>query len=213
MSNHWERLFATPQLPKNNLPDITPEQAPLFRMQAEQRTDYLNQIKKEGMERNEADIQLREEMHSFGMIPCGWFDSDTKIIAVKPSKRQSVLISAKRFTPPTATQEHWMLVDATQSCLLDPLKWIIFHCVRMEQDETGLVTKITGVGTIYNVTTAFPADITITRGAIDIGGDSVIITIEGSGALIIGGSPVFPIEGENASVKITDFENGVKFFK
>lgn len=213
MSNSWERLFATPQLPKNDLPDITPEQAPLFRMQAEQRTDYLNQIKKEEVERNEADIQLREEMYSFGMIPCGWFDPDTMIIAIKPSKRQSVLIPAKKFTPPTIKQEHWTLVDATQSCLLSPDEWITFLIQSMARTNDGFITKIVGVGSIYKGAATFPATVTVTRGAVDESGDSVIVTIGGCGALIMNGNPVFPIEGESASVKITDFENGVKFFK
>lgn len=213
MSDRWERLFANPKSPKNELPDITPEQAPLFRMQTEQRVDYLKQIKKEGMERNEADIQLREEMHSFGMIPCGWFDPDTMIIAIKPSKRQSVLIPAKRFTPPTVTQEHWTLVDATQSCLLSPDEWITFLIQSMDGSNDGFITKIVGTGFIQEGAVAFPATVTVIRGAIDEARDSVIVTIGGCGALIMGGSPVFPIDGESVEVKITDLENGVKFFK
>lgn len=213
MSDRWERVFATPQLPKSDLPDITPEQAPLFRMQAEQRTDYLKQIKKEGMERNEADIKLQEEMHSFGMIPCGWFDPDTMVIAVKPSKRQSVSIPAKRFTPPTTAQEHWTLVDATQTCLLEPDEWITFLIQSTRGTNDGFITKVVGTGFIHEGAAAFPATVTVTRGAIDSGGDAVIVTIGGCGALIMGGNPVFPIDGESIEVKITDLENGVKFFK
>lgn len=208
MTESWERLFVKPSntIPKRDLPAMEADDVPLLRLQTETRVDYLNQIKKEGKERVENDIKLREEMHSFGVISCGFFDPDTKIVAIDPGKRESVSVPVKVLTSTTAEHGYFTFNNATEACLLEPGKKIVLKVYDVDNEH------VLAHGTYLDENEPYTVDLEITKGAID-SGTAVIakMKISLSGAVYKSGAARFP-DISNPTTKEIDV-NTIFFFK
>lgn len=206
MSDAWERIFTKPTAPEEtSAPRLDENSAPLFRMQTETRTDYLNQIKKEGRERIESDILLREEMHTFGMIPCGFFDPESKIVTISPTLRESVSVATKTLVNTSGNAGYFTFVDSTEACLFEPGRDIVLHVVHATEEE------IIATGIYLDENEPYSINLVVSRGAADSGtGTTAIATIQLCGA-IYKNAAKFP-DIANATTKKFDI-NSVNFFK
>lgn len=204
----WERAF---QIPKENIdetriPELTQSEAAGFRLQTEERVSRKIGIENEARERNEADIKLREEMHTFGMISCGFFDADTKIVTFTPNKRQSVNV-------PCIVQsgETWSPVKSTEACLLEKGTTYSFTPNKIIID-VGMVSGIVASGQIAEDGETYNAILTVTRGAVNSGTVAVAaLSLSLAGAIYKTNAMRFPVPGESVAVNVNI--NCLNFFK
>ena len=117
----WDRLFQKPSLSKSvKIPDLTTDQAADFRLQTEERVSREKHVEREAVLRNDADIALREEMHSFGMIRCEYFDPETKLIELSFVKSQAFSVPARSFPHANYTDKVWASSAVTVNEKIEP---------------------------------------------------------------------------------------------
>ena len=204
----WERIF---QLPTKNveeahIPNLSPSEAASFRLQTEERVSREKHVNAEARERNEEDIKLREEMYSFGMIPCGFFDAETKLALVTPSKRQSINVPVM-----VQSGETWSPTLASEACLLEKgcNLWLFPHDAEIDVD---VVNQIVFSGFVIDEGEVFSAKLTVTRGSIDSGtAITATLFLVLSGAIYKNGMAKFPVL-ENPGVVSVPLSD-LKFFK
>lgn len=165
----WERLFQKPSLPANaKFPNLTPEQAADFRLQTEERVSREKHIEREATSRNDADIALREEMHSFGMIQCEYFDPETKLIELNFAKGQTFSVPARSFPHDNYTDKVWASSAVTVKGKIEIGRIITLMPKAISMDETGFVTDMTFERIISIDNKAFRAKLIVTRPIVDI---------------------------------------------
>lgn len=165
----WERLFQKPLLPANTkIPDLTPEQAADFRLQTEERVSREKHVEREATTRNDADIALREEMHSFGMIQCEYFDPETKLIELNFAKGQTFSVPARLFPHANYTDKVWASSAVTVNGKIEVGRIVTLMPKTISMDETGFVTDMTFEGLISIDNKAFRVKLIVTRPIVDI---------------------------------------------
>ena len=165
----WDRLFQKPSLPTNTkIPDLTPEQAADFRLQTEERVSREKHIEKEATSRNDADIVLREEMHSFGMIQCEYFDPETKLIELNFAKGQTFSVPARSFPHSNYTDKVWTSSAVTISGKIEAGRAITLTPKTITIDDTGFVTDMTFDGIIGIDNKVFRIKLVVTRPIVDV---------------------------------------------
>ena len=165
----WDRLFQKPSLPTNTkIPDLTPEQAADFRLQTEERVSREKHVEREATSRNDADIALREEMHSFGMIQCEYFDPETKLIELSFAKGQTFSVPARSFPHDNYTDKIWASSAVTVSGKIEAGRVVTLTPKAITIDSTGFVTDMTFDGVINIDNKVFRAKLIVTRPIVDI---------------------------------------------
>lgn len=204
----WERIFQSPtkNVDETRIPNLTPSEAAGFRLQTEERVSREKHVHAEARERNEEDIKLREEMYSFGMIQCGFFDKETKMVLITPSKRQSISVPVM-----VQSGETWNPTPANEACLLekDCNLWLFPHDTDVDVD---VVNQIVFDGFIIDEGEVFSAKLTITRGSIDSGtAITATLSLALSSAIYKNGMAKFPVLDNPGTVSIP--LSDLKFFK
>lgn len=165
----WDRLFQKPSLPENTkIPDLTPEQAADFRLQTEERVSREKHVEREATSRNDADIALREEMYSFGMIQCEYFDPETKLIELNFAKGQTFSVPARSFPHTDYTDTMWKSSPVTVSEKIEAGKVVTLMPKTVTVDKTGFVTDATFDGIISINNKVFRAKLIVTRPIVDV---------------------------------------------
>ena len=165
----WDRLFQKPSLPTNTkIPDLTPEQAADFRLQTEERVSRERHVEQEAISRNDADIALREEMHSFGMIQCEYFDPETKLIELNFAKGQTFSVPARSFPHTDYTDTMWKSSPITISEKIEAGRVVTLAPKTITIDDTGFVTDMSFDGVISINNKVFRAKLIVTRPIVDI---------------------------------------------
>ena len=165
----WDRLFQKPSFSKNvKIPDLTPEQAADFRLQTEERVSREKHVEREAALRNEADIALREEMHSFGMIRCEYFDPETKLIKLNFTKGQTFSVPARSFPHTNYTDKIWASSAVTVSGKIEAGRVLTLTPKTVTMDDAGFVTDMTFDGVINIDNKAFLAKIVVARTIADV---------------------------------------------
>lgn len=204
----WERVF---QLPTKNaeearVSNLTPSEAAGFRLQTEERVSREKHVHAEAKERNKEDIRLREEMHSFGMIQCGFFDGETKLALVTPSKRQSINVPVM-----VQSGEIWNPTLANEACLLekDCNLWLFPYNVEIDAES---VNQIVFNGFVIDEGEVFSARLIVTRGSVDSGvAATATLSLVLSGAIYKNGTAKFPTFSNPGVVNVP--LSDLKFFK
>lgn len=208
----WDRLFQKPSLPTNTkIPDLTPEQAADFRLQTEERVSREKHIEKEATSRNDADIALREEMHSFGMIPCEYFDSETKMIKFEFANDQPFAVPAREFPHDNYTDKVWSSSAVSVSGMIKEGETITLSPRTMIKDDTGFITSMTFAGIIDIGAKAFRAKLVVTRPIIDIQPGKATLFLELASAYDNGNALIVPNLAD--SVNIAYPYQNLKFYK
>lgn len=165
----WERLFQKPSFTANaKFPNLTPEQAADFRLQTEERVSREKHIEREATSRNDADIALREEMHSFGMIQCEYFDPETKLIELNFEKGQTFSVPARSFPHTNYTDKIWASSAVTVNGEIEAGRVITLTPKIITTDDTGFVTDMTFDGVINIDNKVFRAKLVVTRPIVDV---------------------------------------------
>lgn len=165
----WDRIFQKPSIPGNaKIPDLTPEQAADFRLQTEERVSREKHIEREATSRNDADIALREEMHSFGMIQCEYFDPETKLIELNFAKGYSFSVPARSFPHSNYTDKVWTSSAVTISGKIEAGRAITLTPKTITIDDTGFVTDMTFDGIISIDNKVFRIKLVVTRPIVDV---------------------------------------------
>lgn len=165
----WDRLFQKPSLPENTkIPDLTPEQAADFRLQTEERVSREKHVEREATSRNDADIALREEMHSFGMIQCEYFDPETKLIELNFTKGQTFSVPARSFPHDNYTDKVWASSAVIIDGKIEVGRVVTLTPKIISMDETGFVTDMTFEGVISVDNKTFRAKLIVTRPIVDV---------------------------------------------
>lgn len=165
----WDRIFQKPSIPGNTkIPDLTPEQAADFRLQTEERVSREKHIEREATSRNDADIALREEMHSFGMIQCEYFDPETKLIELNFAKGYSFSVPARSFPHSNYTDKVWTSSAVTISGKIEAGRVVTLTPKTITIDDTGFVTDMTFDGIISIDNKVFRIKLVVTRPIVDI---------------------------------------------
>lgn len=165
----WDRLFQRPSLPTNTkIPDLTPEQAADFRLQTEERVSREKHIEKEATYRNDADIALREEMHSFGMIRCEYFDLETKLIELNFTEGQPFSVPARSFPHANYTDKTWTSSAIAISEEIEAGRIVTLKPRAITVDNTGFVTSMTFDGNVHVNTKTFRVKLIVTRPIVDV---------------------------------------------
>lgn len=165
----WDRIFQKLSIPESaKIPDLTPEQAADFRLQTEERVSREKHIEREATHRNDADIALREEMHSFGMIPCEYFDPETKLIKLNFADGQSFSVPARAFPHANYTNKMWVSSAIAVSEELEAGRIVTLKPRSMTIDNAGFVTDMTFDGSIHVNTKTFRVKLIVTRPIVDV---------------------------------------------
>ena len=165
----WDRLFQKSSLPANTkIPNLTPEQAADFRLQTEERVSREKHVEREATSRNDADIALREEMYSFGMIQCEYFDPETKLVKLKFTEGQSFSVPARSFPHANYTDRVWASSAITVSEEIEAGRIVSLMPRTMTIDSTGFITDMILDGTIHVNTKTFRVKLIVTRPIVDV---------------------------------------------
>lgn len=208
----WERNYSknkTENMKECRVsPKINEDNAAFFRLQTEMRTDMLNNVRKEGTERIEADIKLREEMHTFGMVATGSFDKDTKMIRFKNPTRRSLSVPVRVQT----AIETWNPTATTEAVLLEKDTYLYFFptVINLVEDGT-LCTGMTGNMVHLDEDELFTAKLRLDRGILSGEKTKATLTINLSTAYYKGGVTKFPVIGSPITINVD--LNDLEFFK
>ena len=165
----WDRIFQKPSFSANaKFPSLTPEQAADFRLQTEERVSREKHIEREATSRSDADIVLREEMHSFGMIQCEYFDPETKLIKLNFEKGQAFSVPARSFPHTDYTDTMWKSSPVTVSGKIEIGRIVILTPKAITIDDTGFVTDMTFEGIINIDNKVFRVKLIVTRPIVDV---------------------------------------------
>lgn len=208
----WDRLFQKPSLSKSvKIPDLTPEQAADFRLQTEERVSREKHVEREAVLRNDADIALREEMHSFGMIRCEYFDPETKLIELSFVKSQAFSVPARSFPHANYTDKVWASSAVTVNEKIEVGRVITLTPTIISKDETGSITDMTFEGVISIGNKAFHAKFIVNSPIADIHSGKATLFLSLAGSYDDGNSLTVPNLADSA--KITYPYQNLKFYK
>lgn len=165
----WDRIFQKPSIPGNTkIPDLTPEQAADFRLQTEERVSREKHVEREATLRNDADITLREEMHSFGMIQCEYFDPETKLIELNFAKGQPFSVPARLFPHDNYTDKVWASSAVTVDGKIEAGRIVTLMPKTVTTDDTGFVTDMVFDGIVNTDNKIFRMKLIVTRPIVDV---------------------------------------------
>lgn len=208
----WDRLFQKPSLPENaKIPDLTPEQAADFRLQTEERVSREKHVEREATSRNDADIALREEMHSFGMIQCEYFDPETKLIELNFTKGQTFSVPARSFPHANYTDKVWASSAVTVSGKIEAGRVVTLTPKAITIDDTGFVTDMTFDGVVNIDNKVFRAKLIVTRPIVGIQSGKATLFLGLASSYDDGNSLTVPNLADSANITYP-YQN-LKFYK
>lgn len=208
----WERTFQKPT--KNaeaaRIPDLDANVAAGFRLQTEERVGRDAAVAQEARERNEADIQLREEMHAFGMISCGYFDRDTKAILLNFPTAAKFVSKAQKIAFGNYTDKSWMATDVTLNGQFNANENYWFTPRAMDEED-GKVTAIYARGLVNADDSIYLAKLTITRPIVDKQNGKA--TLEVTLVSAFGDTSGWTVPAKSNSTTVSFPYDKLKFFK
>ena len=208
----WDRLFQKPSFSKNvKIPDLTPEQAADFRLQIEERVSREKHVEREATLRNEADITLREEMHSFGMIRCEYFDPETKLIELNFTKGQTFSVPARSFPHTDYTNTIWRSSPVTVSGRIEAGRVVTLTPKSISTDGTGIVTDMTFDGVINIDNKAFRAKLVVASPIADVHSGKAMLFLGLASSYDDGNALIVPNLADSANITYP-YQN-LKFYK
>ena len=208
----WDRLFQKPSFPENvKFPNLTPEQAADFRLQTEERVSREKHVEQEATLRNEADIILREEMHSFGMIRCEYFDPETKLIELNFTKGQTFSVPARSFPHTNYTNKIWASSDITVSGKIEAGRAVTLTPKTVTMDSAGFVTDMTFDGVINIDNKAFRAKLVVASPIADVHSGKAMLFLGLASSYDDGNALIVPNLADSANITYP-YQN-LKFYK
>lgn len=208
----WDRLFQKPSFSKNvKIPDLTPEQAADFRLQTEERVSRERHVEREATSRNEADIALREEMHSFGMIRCEYFDPETKLIELNFAKGQTFSVPARSFPHTNYTDKVWASSAVTVSGEIEAGRVVTLTPKTVTMDDAGFVTDMTFDGVINIDNKVFRAKLVVASPIADVHSGKAMLFLGLLSSYDDGNALIVPNLADSANI-IYPYQN-LKFYK
>ena len=208
----WDRLFQKPSFSKNvKIPDLTPEQAADFRLQTEERVSREKHVEQEATLRNEADITLREEMHSFGMIRCEYFDPETKLIELNFTKGQTFSVPARSFPHTDYTDTMWKSSPITVNGKIEAGRVVTLTPKTITMDSAGFVTDMTFDGVINIDNKAFRAKLVVASPIADVHSGKATLLLGLASSYDDGNALIVPNLADSANITYP-YQN-LKFYK
>lgn len=208
----WDRIFQKLSVPENTkIPDLTPEQAADFRLQTEERVSREKHIEREATHRNDADIALREEMHSFGMIRCEYFDPEAKIIELEFANDQPFSVPAREFPHDNYTDKVWSSSAVSVSGVIKEGETLTLSPRSVTKDDTNFITSMTFIAIVDVGGKAFRAKLIVTRPIVDVQSGKATLFLELASAYDNGNALIVPNLAD--SVNITFPYQNLKFYK
>ena len=208
----WDRLFQKPSFPENaKFPSLTPEQAADFRLQTEERVSREKHVEQEATLRNEADVTLREEMHSFGMIRCEYFDPETKLIELNFTKGQTFSVPARSFPHPNYNNKIWASSAITVSRRIEAGRVVTLTPKTVTMDSAGFVTDMTFDGVINIDNKAFRAKLVIESPIADVHSGKAMLFLGLASSYDDGNALIVPNLADSANITYP-YQN-LKFYK
>ena len=208
----WDRLFQKPSCPENaKFPNLTPEQAADVRLQTEERVSREKHVEREATLRNEADITLREEMHSFGMIRCEYFDPETKLIELNFTKEQAFSVPARSFPHTNYTNKIWASSDVTVSGKIEAGRVVTLTPKTVTTDDAGFVTDMTLEGIIDIDNKVFRAKLIVSSPIADVHSGEATLFLGLASSYDNGKALIVPNLADSA--KVTYPYQNLKFYK
>ena len=208
----WDRLFQKPSFPENaKFPNLTPEQAADFRLQTEERVSREKHVEQEATLRNEADITLREEMHSFGMIRCEYFDPETKLIELNFAKGQTFSVPARSFPHTDYTDTMWKSSPITVNGKIEAGRVVTLTPKTVTMDSAGFVTDMTFDGVINIDNKAFRAKLVVASPIADVHSGKAMLFLGLASSYDDGNALIVPNLADSANITYT-YQN-LKFYK
>lgn len=208
----WDRLFQKPPFPENaKFPNLTPEQAADFRLQTEERISREKHVELEATSRNEADIALREEMHSFGMIRCEYFDPETKLIELNFTERQLFSVPARAFPHTNYTDKVWASSAVTVNGKIEAGRIITLTPKTILMDKAGFVTDMTFEGVVSIDSKAFRAKLIVNSPIADVHSGKAMLFLGLASSYDDGNALIVPNLADSANITYP-YQN-LKFYK
>ena len=208
----WDRLFQKSSFPVDaRFPNLTPEQAADFRLQVEERVRREKHIEREATSRNDADIALREEMHSFGMIQCEYFDPETKLIELNFAEDQTFSVPARSFPHTDYTDTMWKSSPITVSGKIEAGRVITLTPKTITMDKTDFVTDMTFDSVISIDNKIFRAKLIVTRPIVDVQSGKATLFLGLASSYDDGNSLTVPNLADSANITYP-YQN-LKFYK
>lgn len=208
----WDRFFQKPSMSGNTkTPDLTPEQAADFRLQTEERVSREKHIEREATSRNDADIALREEMHSFGIIQCEYFDPETKLIELNFAEDQTFSVPARSFPHTDYTDTMWKSSPVTVSGKIEAGRIVTLTPKTITIDNTGFVTDMTFDGIIGIDNKVFRIKLVVTRPIVDVQSGKATLFLGLASSYDDGNSLTVPNLADSANITYP-YQN-LKFYK
>lgn len=208
----WDRLFQKPSFSENTkFPNLTPEQAADFRLQTEERVNREKHVEREATLRNEADITLREEMHSFGMIRCEYFDPEVKLIELNFTKEQAFSVPARSFPHTNYTDRVWASSAVTVNGKIEAGRVVTLTPKTIIMDSAGFVTDMTFEGVINIDNKVFRVKLIVTSPIADVHSGKATLFLGLASSYDDGNSLTVPNLADSA--KITYPYQNLKFYK
>lgn len=208
----WDRLFQKPSFSKNvKIPDLTPEQAADFRLQTEERVSREKHVEKEATLRNEADITLREEMHSFGMIRCEYFDPETKLIELNFTKGKTFSVPARSFPHTDYTDTMWKSSPVTVNGKIEAGRVVTLTPKTITMDGVGFVTDMTFDGVINIDNKAFRVKLVVASPIADVHSGKAMLFLGLASSYDDGNALIVPNLADSANITYP-YQN-LKFYK
>lgn len=208
----WDRLFQKPSFSKNvKIPDLTPEQAADFRLQTEERVSREKHVEREATLRSEADIILREEMHSFGMIRCEYFDPETKLVELNFAKGQTFSVPARSFPHTNYTDKVWASSAVTVSGKIEAGRVVTLTPKTITMDDAGFVTDMTFDGVINIDNKAFRAKLVVVSPIADVHSGKAMLFLGLASSYDDGNTLTVPNLADSANITYP-YQN-LKFYK
>ena len=208
----WDRIFQKPSMSGNTkIPDLTPEQAADFRLQTEERVSREKHIEREATSRNDADIALREEMYSFGIIQCEYFDPETKLIELNFAEDQTFSVPARSFPHTDYTDTMWKSSPVTVSGKIEAGRIVTLTPKTITIDNTGFVTDMTFDGIIGIDNKVFRIKLVVTRPIVDVQSGKATLFLGLASSYDDGNSLTVPNLADSANITYP-YQN-LKFYK
>ena len=208
----WDRLFQKPSFSKTTkIPDLTPEQAADFRLQTEERVSREKHVEREATLRNEADITLREEMYSFGMVRCEYFDPETRLIELNFTKGQTFSVPARSFPHANYTNKIWASSAVTVSGRIEAGRVVTLTPKTVTMDSAGFVTDMTFDGVINIDNKTFRAKLVVSSPIADVHSGKAMLFLGLASSYDDGNALIVPNLADSANITYP-YQN-LKFYK
>ena len=166
----WERTFIKPKInvEQTRIPDIGGDVAAGFRLQTEERVAREKADKENERRSTEIDTALREEMHSFGMIECEYFDPETKMIKLEFAANEGFSVSARSFPYGNYTDRTWSSSEVSVGGKFGKGEVVFLRPKKIIEDDTGFVTEIDCEEIAILNDKSFKIKLVITRPIVDV---------------------------------------------